>query len=103
MLVNTTRRGGRHPQVIYPSEKEESGTELSSDASPEYETFRELLNSDVAAAMSELPIRYRAVVLLADIEGLSYKEIADIVGCPVGTVVSRLCRGRRLLGKRLQR
>jgi DNA-directed RNA polymerase specialized sigma24 family protein len=43
-----------------------------------------------------------ALVHIADIEGFSYREIADRVGCPVGTVMSRLCRGRRLLRKRLQ-
>jgi len=59
-------------------------------------------DDDVATAMDSLPVKYRTVVLLADIERFSYKEIANIVGCPIGTVMSRLCRSRRLLKRRLQ-
>jgi RNA polymerase sigma-70 factor (ECF subfamily) len=55
----------------------------------------------VIAALERLPMEFRQVVLLADVEGFSYKEIADIVGIPVGTVMSRLHRGRRRLQKEL--
>ena len=48
-------------------------------------------------ALDKLPPDYRMVVILADLEGFSYKEIADILEVPVGTVMSRLYRGRRLL------
>jgi RNA polymerase sigma-70 factor (ECF subfamily) len=75
---------------------------LSGDADPEDAIFGCLFDDDVAAAVNSLPIKYRTVVLLADIEGFSYKEIADRVNCPIGTVMSRLSRGRRLLKKRLQ-
>lgn len=64
--------------------------------------FRELLDDDVARALDELPIEYRTPVLLSAIEGLSYKEIADAMECPVGTVMSRLYRGRRMLERSLR-
>jgi RNA polymerase sigma-70 factor (ECF subfamily) len=60
-----------------------------------------LVQDDVKRALEALPDEYRIVVLLADLEDFAYKEIADIVGCPVGTVMSRLFRGRRLLRQSL--
>ncbi len=55
----------------------------------------------VQAALDELPQEFRVVVVMADIGELSYREIADALGCPIGTVMSRLHRGRRALAKRL--
>ena len=55
----------------------------------------------VQAALDELPDEFRVVVVMADIGELSYREIADALGCPIGTVMSRLHRGRRALAKRL--
>ena len=55
----------------------------------------------IRAAIEALPIEFRMVVLLADVEGFAYKEIADILGIPRGTVMSRLFRGRRLLQRSL--
>ncbi len=66
------------------------------------ELFRELLDDDVARALDELPLEYRTPVLLSAIEDLSYKEIADIMDCPVGTVMSRLYRGRKMLERSLR-
>ena len=57
--------------------------------------------SEIKSALDELPEDYRMAVVLSDVEELSYKEIADIMGCPIGTVMSRLHRGRRLLKGRL--
>jgi RNA polymerase sigma-70 factor (ECF subfamily) len=51
----------------------------------------------IQAALESIPSDYRMAVLLADLEGLAYKEIADIMGCPIGTVMSRIYRGRKLL------
>ena len=65
------------------------------------EFMHKFLDDDVKAAVERLPDRYRLVVLLADIEGFSYKEIAEIIDAPMGTVMSRLFRGRRLLQKEL--
>lgn len=57
--------------------------------------------SEVVEAVEALPEQFRIAVLLADVEGFSYKEIADILGIPIGTVMSRLHRGRKALQKRL--
>jgi RNA polymerase sigma-70 factor (ECF subfamily) len=65
--------------------------------SPEEEFLENVLDEDVQRALDELPTDYRMVVLLADLEGFSYKEIAEILEVPVGTVMSRLYRGRRLM------
>jgi RNA polymerase sigma-70 factor (ECF subfamily) len=60
------------------------------------------VDPEVAAALDRLPEEFRAAVLFVDVEGLSYDEAAAIMGCPVGTVRSRLFRGRRLLFAALQ-
>jgi len=59
--------------------------------------YAELLDDEVKRALEVLPEQYRAVLLLNVLEGFSYKEIADILDCPVGTVMSRLHRGREAL------
>ncbi len=58
-------------------------------------------DTDVKAAIEALPEQFRLAVLLADVEGFSYKEIADILDIPIGTVMSRLHRGRKALQKAL--
>lgn len=68
---------------------------------PERLMERPLLESKVADALSELPEDFRAVLVLADIEGLTYREVADAMGCPMGTVMSRLHRARRAVAQRL--
>ncbi|MEO1231273.1 MAG: sigma-70 family RNA polymerase sigma factor [Myxococcota bacterium] len=68
---------------------------------PEGDFFGHLLSDEVVEALDQVPVDFRMVVILADIQGFSYKEIAEIVGCPVGTVMSRLFRGRRILQKQL--
>jgi RNA polymerase sigma-70 factor (ECF subfamily) len=56
-----------------------------------------LLQEELQAALDALPEEFRLAVVLSDVEEMSYKEIADILGCPIGTVMSRLHRGRKLL------
>jgi RNA polymerase sigma-70 factor (ECF subfamily) len=58
---------------------------------------QELRDEDVLAALDRVPENYRAVILLADVQEFSYKEVADALGIPIGTVMSRLNRGRKLL------
>jgi len=64
-------------------------------------TLEKLLSDDVIRSIDLLPIDFRLVVILADLQEFSYKEIAEILECPVGTVMSRLYRGRKLLQKNL--
>jgi RNA polymerase sigma-70 factor (ECF subfamily) len=61
-----------------------------------------MVEAEVAKALDALPAEFRLAVVLSDVEELSYKEIADVMGCPIGTVMSRLHRGRKLLQKSLR-
>ncbi len=70
---------------------------------PETLLARKLLRSEIACAIDSLPAPYREVVILREIEGLSYAEIARVAACPVGTVMSRLARARGLLRRALTR
>lgn len=68
---------------------------------PEHRFFSSFVDEEVTRAVEQLPPDFREIVVLSDIEGLPYGEIADIVGVPLGTVKSRLYRGRRLLQQTL--
>lgn len=70
-------------------------------ASFEEELLRRIPDEEVLKALRSLPDEYREAVLLRDVEGLSYRDIAEVVGRPIGTVMSRLSRGRSLLQKKL--
>lgn len=65
----------------------------------EDEFLHDEMSPDVERALSELPTDYRLVILLADVEDLTYEEIARIAECPIGTVMSRLNRGRKMLAR----
>ena len=69
--------------------------------SAEDQVLDSFVDADVKAAVEELPEHFRMPVLLADVEGFSYKEIAEILDVPIGTVMSRLHRGRKALQKAL--
>jgi RNA polymerase sigma-70 factor (ECF subfamily) len=73
----------------------------SRDDDPEGEFFRSIVDDQVFKAIEELPEEYRMAVVLSDLEDLSYGEIAEVMDIPVGTVKSRLFRGRRQLQRRL--
>ena len=77
------------------------GAAPSGVESPEREVLDRIGDERVLRALEELPVEFRQVELLADVEGFSYREIADILGIPIGTVMSRLYRGRRRLQKLL--
>jgi len=69
--------------------------------SAEEELLERVTDDEVKGALESLPESFRIAVLLADVEGFSYKEIAEITGVPIGTVMSRIHRGRRALQKAL--
>ncbi len=71
------------------------------DYDPEGEFFRELIDDTILEAIDELPEDFRECVVLSDLQGLPYQEIADILDVPLGTVKSRLFRGRRILQEKL--
>ncbi len=106
-FINEYRRRKQLPAQVDFAELEETfeSAVLSTDSrairTPEDEVMEATLDSEVRGALTALPHNYKVVVLLADIEGYAYKEIADILAIPVGTVMSRLYRGRRLLERAL--
>jgi RNA polymerase sigma-70 factor (ECF subfamily) len=72
---------------------------VTAGRSAEEEVLDHFTDTDVKAAVDALPEQFRMAVLLADVEGFSYKEIAEILDVPIGTVMSRLHRGRKALQK----
>lgn len=64
--------------------------------------FGRLFGDEVKSALEDIPVDFRMVVLLADLQDFAYKDIAEIMDCPIGTVMSRLYRGRRMLRARLE-
>ena len=108
--INQYRRAQREPQRVDVDEIEDlylyrrrGGLEAAAAAErgPEAEVVDRMPDDDVKRAVEALPDQFRLAVLLADVEGFSYREIADIMGVPIGTVMSRLHRGRKLLQKQL--
>lgn len=107
-FINNYQKRKRSREVLTAAVKEQEATdgvlvqERSQAArSPEGILLEKTLSDDVSEALAQLPADFRVAVVLCDVEGFSYKEIADIMECPVGTVMSRLYRGRRLLKKAL--
>jgi RNA polymerase sigma-70 factor (ECF subfamily) len=108
-FINEYQRRKRHREVLDAATAEQETTDgvlvhagAASQRDPEHQLLERSVSDDVARALSDLPDEFRMAVVLCDVEGFSYKEIADIMECPVGTVMSRLHRGRKLLKQSLR-
>jgi RNA polymerase sigma-70 factor (ECF subfamily) len=108
-FINSYRSKKRRPEETELDEAEDlylyrrlGGLEaVAASRSAEDELLDWFTDAEVKAAVESLPETFRLAVLLADVEGFSYKEIAEILDIPIGTVMSRLHRGRKALQKRL--
>ncbi len=104
-FINVYRKRRREPQQALGGDLQE--WQMSADRlappvrSAEAEALDHTTDSDLLRALRELPNEFRTAVYLADIEGYPYREIAEIMGTPVGTVMSRLHRGRRKIREQL--
>ena len=107
IFLNRVRRAGREvleeDLPAWESALETGPGLFPPSPNPEEEFLQTVLHGDVDRALKAVPLVYREAVILADLEGLSYKEVAEALGCPIGTVMSRLSRGRHLLRQALSR
>ena len=99
--ISGWRKRRRAPALLTPDEVPESAD--PADPDPEGRFFEQLMDDEVTAALDSLPDEFREVVVLSDLEGLPYAEVAEALGIPIGTVKSRLFRGRRILRGLLRR
>ncbi|HKB69357.1 MAG TPA: sigma-70 family RNA polymerase sigma factor [Thermoanaerobaculia bacterium] len=108
-FINNYRKKKLEPRSVEFSDIEDSFEKIvrhdpdEQPLDPESQYLANTMDEGVKKALEALPPDYRMVVILADLEDFSYKEIAEILECPVGTVMSRLYRGRKLLEKALMR
>lgn len=106
-FINKYRRNTRERRVLDGDEAEPVGDGVMSRAAmraltdPVGEAMRPIVVREIQTALDELSDEHRLMIVLADVEELSYKEIADIVGCPIGTVMSRLHRARKQMQTKL--
>jgi RNA polymerase sigma-70 factor (ECF subfamily) len=99
---NMLRHAGRNPVEVDSEFVEQAPAHAATDHSPEELLTRATLDADLQAALDALPDAFRQAVWLRDVEELSYAEIAQVLDVPIGTVMSRISRGRRALFERLQ-
>jgi len=101
-FINTYRKDQRRPQLssgeIEDWQLADAASHTSDQGkSAEDEVLENIADKDIKEALAQMPEDFRMAVYLSDVEGFSYKEIAEITGVPTGTVMSRLHRGRKLL------
>lgn len=104
--INNYRKKSKQPnQVDYDEVStfyETIRAERTDTSDLEDKMFRDLIDDDISQALEELPEDFRTVVLLCDVEGFTYEEIANMLDVPIGTIRSRLHRGRNLLKAQLK-
>jgi RNA polymerase sigma-70 factor (ECF subfamily) len=101
LYINRYRSQQRAPQLASMEEEYVAEPMSSELEEPDRLVFDEMLGAEVEEALAQVPEDFRLAVILSDLEGMSYQEIADATGVPVGTVRSRLARGRAALRKHL--
>jgi RNA polymerase sigma-70 factor (ECF subfamily) len=105
ILRNTflTSRTGLKATMTVPLDQEETGTELAVESdTPETILFERANRELLQSAIDSLPVYFREILLLCEVEEMSYQEIAETLSIPVGTVMSRLSRARKMLRDRLR-
>lgn len=105
LFINKYRKNQKEPGKVDYGEVENFFDSIRSErmdsSDLQQKVFSNLLDDDVTKALNSLQDDFKTVVILCDLEGLSYEEIADFVQCPIGTVRSRLHRGRKMLQEKL--
>ncbi len=102
-FINRHRRGGLErdvldgPDAAPLAERWIGAATMRAMRDPERDALMPLVEAEVQKALDALPEHFRLAIVLSDVEGMAYKEIAEVMGCPVGTVMSRLHRARKLL------
>lgn len=104
--INNYRKQSKKPNQVDYDEVSSFYETIRADRTDtsdlEDKMFRELVDDDISQALEELPEDFRTVVLLCDVEGFTYEEIANMLDVPIGTIRSRLHRGRNLLKAQLK-
>jgi len=106
-FINKYRRGGLERSVLDGPDADPladgwvSANTMRQLRDPETLALRPIVEDEIRRALDALPAEFRLAVVLCDVEEFSYEEIAQIMGCPIGTVMSRLHRGRKLLQRAL--
>lgn len=107
LFINNYRKNQKTPNKVDYDEIENFYETIKSERTDstdlQEKVYNNLLDDEVTIALNSLQDDFKTVIILCDIEGLSYEEIADFVQCPVGTVRSRLHRGRKLLQQKLNK
>ena len=100
---NMRRHDGRNPVDVDSETVERAVDAAGAQQTPEQLLTRATLDADLQAALDQMPDAFRQAVWLRDVEEFTYAEIAAMVGVPIGTVMSRISRGRRMLFERLSK
>ncbi len=105
-FINDYRKKSKQPAKVDYQEVETTYNSESTDAESttdlRTETVQDMIGDEVATALNSLPVDFRTVIILCDIEGFTYEEMAKILDIPIGTVRSRLHRARNLLKEKLR-